>query len=1285
MLVWWNSTPLPKQLQSPPYKTDAKIMSSDIAGTDLFAESIGIYVAGEKSLIKHSIFTNDTNILRSFDLSDPAFSRCNIFISASNNIDSGLFPLPLSEREIEQYYKDPINSFVGFLYYDKSLSSNEVQEKSERAFNIITSTLYMDFIMVNSSDPYFFPFIGYYPQWNILLEEFTANIPKDGYWGAFDLTRLKSSFYTRNHHLSFSYALINSPDLFEKGVNFGNDQLDFTTGAANSPFLEGNLIEDVLDQLTNILEENEEFIDDFSLFLGVNETDSFEVFDDSTSSFGNFSLSEDSHYSIIEIQYEGYESGIQEIGQDQYQFSLFDALGYKQSSLEPSEKVYSAIVGSFLTQIDLNILCTDIIESTPESVEFSDYFIDQLALLSSFIETDFDVQALENYSFQLSWNDLGGAKKSYSNLVNEEDEFDIVNLLPLLGFSGFSFFPSGLANPIPDFNIQYELSNSDTSILLNNSLIGENATFGAYNTFDFNITARAVGNISAYGIPTAIPINLEETLPVIILLEGGNLNYADDLEDALWQIVDAEYHDQYEDLEDFFNLDEEPRIFQFDSDGDGSNDYFFPDAQNVSNLYPYNENMDEVSDILLSEYPQLLVNLGLTANEIEEIFTNEYSVWNEENWILDPDEMLTYLYENYSISNQDNYTQFDAFNFLINDSLGLPRLLFGEQYGNTLPEMALEQDDESWMILSEEYFDENRVEIQFLASNQTHIDLENNSLDRVSLLFNFSDILSNTEIELFNFTTEEFFSLDDFLTESTNISRTYSITKYNQSIDDIFQNPQEGDYTILFNLQRQESEDFNISINNIDIKLLERDINPIEVQSRLEYTSKSGLLKHTIHSNTITLSTDNMSSIVAYSTLSDYSASPGELITYHLTIKNIGSDIAKNITVQIPLPGIINTYNSFNVYNNLLQLTVDQLIPSERKKLNFSFYVPNSVLIKNHNIKYNNSQVLEKGNSTELTSYPNNLYCSSPVNYNERKPFVHAIKISLNTTQTSPSIQQIFNVSLSIHNIGLIGLSIEQLNISSQDQYGDLIRISNESLIFNNITHNQIKSVNFSLNKTDWKGYLYPAITLLTNNNSNIYQIKYSEPLILGSIKISVQKSVDKNELERGDLVLVHIQIKNIGTITAKNIKLDDLLSYSQDVLSLTSGKLIKIIEALEPQESVSISYKIKANSQAVTVLRSAIAEYDFIYKNTVFSNILSLKIITPKTLQNLNIIIPSIIAGGIVLIYVWYVRSYKKKLMESERKEIKILSLTSRDSILSSEINLKEYLSHLKQGKGGN
>jgi len=1259
--------------------------TSDVAGSDLYAEAIRAYVAGNSSLLKHSLFSNDTNIIKNIDLEDPAFYKCNIYLSASNNHTSEIFPYSLAHRQVEDQFKSSKGALIGFLYYDDDLSSSEANSKSERAFKIIRRKLEMDLIHVNASHSNYYPFIAYYPKWNDLLEKITENIPMDGYWKAFDLERLSSNSYTSQNHLSFSYAMINSPDIFEGEIDFGNDQLDFNTGASKSSFLKGGSMADLFEQISTISEANQDLFGNMSMFLGENETTtSTQGFENMTSIGGNFSLSKDSHYSILEVQYEGRDEGIKLIGDNKYEFNLFKALGYQEELLEPSKKIYIALNGAFLSELDINILCTDIIDTTPQVSEFSDYLLEQISFLLSLTDTDFDVETLENYSFEVFWKDFGGLKKNFMNIINLNDDFDVVNFLPILGFTGFASYPCGLLNPLDEYKVKYELENTEPNLKLTNQLIGENASFGAYNTFDFNITAENVGNTTVYGTPTSIPIDLETALYLVVFLEGGipTPENIERLEETLWAIVENEY-DEYDSLEEYFNFNKDPKIFHFDTNGDGSNDYYFPDPFNISNLYPYNENVEDVVNLIPEEDPGLRVELGMSLQEIEAAFSNPYSVWNEDNWELAAGESLSYLDNNYDISDNDTYSSFHSLNFTINDGLSLPLVFHGKEDKSTNPSMALAQDNESWIIYSEEYQGQETAEVQFMAQNSTLIDFNNNTLNRIALKFNLTNGFEDVELDIFNFTSERFINLGANLLSVNGSERTYGLTKYNNSIEDVFENPEQGEYTLIFRIRKQSDTSFNITIENIDIEFLRRDINPIRLQSTVKYSSSSGNTRYIKYSNSITLSTGNMTSIVAYASLLDYNSNPGSLNTYKLKIKNIGTKIAQNITIDIPIPGIIKDPNKFNLKDNYLEYSQEYLTPGQQEEINFTYYVPNSAILREPRITYNNIKSLEKGNSTNLSSSPNNLFCVAPINYDNTFPYLRTIKLWLNSSTNGPAINDIFNISLNIKNLGPSELNISQLKITSNDKYGDLLRTSGEIMTFNNIAYNQIKSMNFSLKKTDWKGYLYPAINRLLNNESDTFQIYNSNPLIIGTIDFEITKSVNVHEVEIGDKIEVSIAIKNTGSICIKDLKIDDELSYSGH-FSLVSGRFIKIIDCLNPNEITYLNYSIRSTSETKTTLKGAIISYNYLYSSEIQSNSISIKIITPKLRQYLQIIIPSLIGLAMFGGFLYYTFIYKRKQLEAERKEIKILKQTSRDNIMSVETSLREYLSkrNLKEEK---
>jgi hypothetical protein len=233
---------------------DDNLNQSDVAGSDLYAEKINAFIAGNKSIIKQSLFTNDTNILSQFDSHDPAFYKCNVIISVSNGINPEIFPNILTETNIPSQYYVGFNNFVGFLFYNKDLNAQDAEMRAERALEIIKQKFKIDLIMVNVSEPNFFPFVGSCPNWDCFFEELVHNFPMDGYWSALDINRLTSQIYTQNHHLSSTFMLLNSLDFFEGDFDISTDQVNFNIESLDLSFLENLELQNLVDQLDTVLE-----------------------------------------------------------------------------------------------------------------------------------------------------------------------------------------------------------------------------------------------------------------------------------------------------------------------------------------------------------------------------------------------------------------------------------------------------------------------------------------------------------------------------------------------------------------------------------------------------------------------------------------------------------------------------------------------------------------------------------------------------------------------------------------------------------------------------------------------------------------------------------------------------------------------------------------------------------------------------------------------------------------------------------------------------------------------
>jgi len=1238
-----------------------ELKSSDIAGTDLYSENIDVYVAGNKSIIKQSLFTNDTSILSQFDTRDPAFYKCNVLISASNGITPAIFPRVLTEEGFSEQYAMSFNGFSGFLYYDQDLSKNEADIRAERALEIIRRKFQMDLILVNVTEPNYYPFIGHVPDWNVYIDQITLNLPKDGYWDAFDIDRITSNEYNQNHHLSSTYFLINSLDILDRDIYNLTNQVNFNLESLDLSYLENLEVENIFDAFSGLNET-----------LGIDTNQSgFAGFSDL---FSSLSFSNDSHYTNLMIQYEGCDNAVKKIGKDEYSFNLWDAMGYEGDELKPSKKIFIALIGAFMSNIEVSILGSDIIDTTPNYFELSDFLLEQLGLLFYYADVNIDFQALQNYSFDLLWVDSGGIKKSYVLPINLNNSLDYINFLPQLGFQGIPGIMTGLFNPLSDLIIDFKISNSEPNLMVTKDLVNQNASYGIYNNYDFNITVENVGNETAWGVPTLFPFELEQVFTLI----GGPLG--GELMDSIWEVVRLEYPGQYDSLEDFFNFDEKPRIFYLDSLGSGLIDKYFPNLNNLSNYYPYNDKMNNVIDIISIGYPQLinaLSILGVTTAELKDIFTNEDSIWNDENWILEPGKKLSYIYSNFSIEALDTFTPFYNYSFIIDDGFPqLPAVISGSSLDDTDPNMAQNLDNESWNITSQEkYVNYHEIEVQFLFQNTSYINYYNKTLDRVSILINLTDPQNSLTLEIFNFSSGQFEDLSPYFESQQNNTTRYSFIKNKNSLDWLFDLPSRINHTIVFRLIGSESSSFNISLNYIGVELSYRDINYYDAsRTRVIYSTSNENVQYVRHSNSISLSTYDMASIIIFAELSKYNANIGEIVTYTLNFKNIGSQIAYDLNFSMLIPGIMNDYINFTSYENHLYFYLDNLAPLEQQRIQMKFYTPNSGTINSLQLIYNNTEKIKNLDSHAITTRANEVFYTTRIDYEKTKPFLNTIQILYNPKIDNPMIDEFFNISIYIQNNSPSRTNISNLAINLQDNYESLRIIQNELFNIPYIQYGQNFSYDITLKKLDWKGYYYPPINYLNTHNSRLIQISQSTAAILGNINLTIIKEIDKNQAEIGDILQVTITVVNTGNICVKNLRLNDEISFTRIEFALVEGKLMDVIDLINPDENITFTYKIKAVSQSLVSLNPSSIQFYYLHQVKIASNIVDIKIIIPVQTQSLFIIIPTLLTLSIIVIYFYQSKRYSVKKYETHRNENILFRSKGVDAILRVDKMLNDY-----------
>jgi len=183
-----------------------------------------------------------------------------------------------------------------------------------------------------------------------------------------------------------------------------------------------------------------------------------------------------------------------------------------------------------------------------------------------------------------------------------------------------------------------------------------------------------------------------------------------------------------------------------------------------------------------------------------------------------------------------------------------------------------------------------------------------------------------------------------------------------------------------------------------------------------------------------------------------------------LHLKNIGSRTANNLSISLPIPGIMNNPGVFTLENNNLTYNIAKIAPFEEKIINFSFYIPNTRAISEVIINYKNPENVQGGNSSNIISLTNEVYISAQIDYLTKIPFVRLINISSNVNNSFLS-HNIFNFTYEMNFVYPHGLKVPDITIIMHDQIGNLRRIDSHTIYFEDIEYNETISFNLTLKK----------------------------------------------------------------------------------------------------------------------------------------------------------------------------------------------------------------------------
>ncbi|MCP4761832.1 MAG: hypothetical protein GY870_08620 [archaeon] len=1264
-------------------------ISSDVAGTELYGEQISAYVAGNTSLIRQSYITNDSNIFKAFDYNDPGFLDCSLMIAASNGITPDMFPAPVGDTIFASDNLFNYQSFFGFLYYNESsLESNRtIASRAERALDIIRETFGIQlFLLDNQIDDHFFPFVAYYPNMVHMLDIITENAPSDGYWGVIDKGRLKSQDYLQNHHLSTNVLMLDTIDLLLDGLNLTDEYFNFSLSEFGFKFLE--------DSISGIFS----YIFDL-LGLGTGDLGDFNLFDIDSSGL----IPSNNKVIITQLIYEGANEGIQKIEENEdnnlYQFDLLKALNYNYTisgPLAPSDNIFSgSLLGVFLSEIDISIYSANILDFNQKQFNFSSYIFDQIETLLFFagLSVEDTIGFIENFSFGINWDTINCISEASSTIRNFVDPL-IDGLISLLFSEGLGNIPTGILDPISELSVDYSINYSLPALKIQKEFILNSFETGDYS---LNITVTNNGNETAWG---------EELLDITSLL-GEVLT---GLEDLIHSIPGREDISASE----YLGLNENPKFFSIDVDGEGSITYY-PDI--AEDLFGFLGDFLNTSggaglefDLTTLSFPFSLY-APLFADDIENssfiLFTlfgnstqrqdladsvmDESSMFNPDNWRLDAGENLKFSVDN-SLYSIYTFEKFETFNFTNNGQF-YPYLYKGITSDSTTPFDALSYNSTYWNITSQSYMDEEEIHITFSFNNNSLIDLENNSIDLINFETSFisnltgDNIFGNDEVKLefYNNSLGEYGDFQEISFNDLSISnKTISYSEV-ENLDD-FINVQDN-YSLIFRLIFNTDEKILLSIDSVNVSFYERILDNATLKPASITYSTSTYNSYTVESNDYKVLTNDGPVLMAVASIEHQNSYPGELNNYSIEISNIGTKAAKNISIFIEIPGNIADNKTFLMNNGYLEYNISNLNNGTSEILSFEFYTPNSNYLSKAEISYDNYIDLIDNNS-DFIIYSNDLLLNAPIDYesNGKRPFVDLISVNYYTNYSTahisggiaPVVGDLVELNISITNEGT--KVIHNLEAIIPQYIKGFERIDSNLLTITELNPTETENLTIILNKTEWDAFYYQGI-IITGDQYPTLRINPDTPIILGFKEISIIKTFSDIDADFNSLVVVEINVTNTGNMILKNLTVQDESGFHKSGFRLHSGVIDQDIIELGPGESFSYSYIIKMNQQGSYDISAATVDYDYLLTRTAESNTFTIKVRNNWIVNAAYILIPGTVGLLMTAILYWWKNRYDLETAEFERREELMFGTDYRATSWDKFI-IEEHLQNVLDGK---
>lgn len=1279
---------------------------SDISGNELYAEQINFNIGGKYNLIQQSYCTNDTNALEGIDLSDPAFSEAAFILSFSNGIDPSIVPFPIG-RTNRNYISTSTESLRLLLYFKGNNDFSTISTQKTRILDILKHQLNVDFLLLNQSENtesgYLYEYFGLNPVWMDYIAMSLSNIPQDGYWDTVDYQRILSDSYLTSQYLQSSLFYLKRFDYLQNGIN------KILENPLRNPF-------DLspLESSTSIFN-----IADFqSENLGNSDNGA-------TSAEENSYINRTSNLIFFTLQYEGIPNEKIISEHQSYSFDLFHALNYNGSRIGISSKCYNSLDGISLSKIDIGLIFGEAYEIEPEILSFNNNSFSQIENLLFLVDDSMDFSFFDDYQFKIKWRTQDSLSMLSTIPVNYQNSSDIINFLELLAdfpiLSGLlndsvsldSQLGSGISGsivaPLEHFHFDYRISEQEPSLKVRKKIQDgqTNNILNPDNTPEINITVSNDNNFSVWGQEvnlTVLGISNDPTQPLTVLgldqnifeLLGYDTNFIINVLETLGYT-----------LEDLFH-NENPRFFMLDVNNSGEYDALFPNLLdlNLNRFIPYSP-----------EFTQILIDNSEAFGNVAvnpQIWNSTASIFNPENWKLDPGESFSLTQSNGLAGMDEKYNKIQGFT-PSSQAPHNPVIAIGKELTGTRLEYSFNKSDGNyWELESESYGNSQQIQMYLFFDNTTELlHLLNQSID-LNAIFLDSYLQSsapdtNYQLEIYNhqtpdITADGFEEIASGTINSQLISVNFTLSDIDYNLSDYLES--EGDIGILVRLSFQNEDAFHLLFDYLQVEFQDR-LNQYVFfnQTIVQYCSRLSKNQYFSRSNTLVISTSESATIevIPEITMLDPINS---LYLYNISISNSGSLPAFNISAQISQLGILSdlsnyTYleinnqsiftshaGNFTIVNGVLSYNFEKLNAGETiSNLTFRFDLTHSIMAPSLNISWENG-VLYHESQDRLLFLTYQDYLSKPLLYN-----VSLVDLPLHLI----SLNYFLKEELATYDIGSnVSIIVEIENLKASSVFGVKIDFicphrgwslvnTTKTLNFSEIAPYEIIEIELEYQKNSVYGYLIPPHFKLTSEESSYLQIKSNKtPILIGNFGFSISKQISKDVLTMGNVIEVTLTVSNIGNVPLGSISVYDADSFSTDAFELEEGIMIFDIDYLGINQSTQFNYTLKSlNNDGIYSIEPARSIYYFGYSYKIRSNSFVVKIREPYFLTSLRIFGPITIGSlSLFLVYRYKIR-YSREDFEYQRRENLLFGKSLRESSWHRK-NLTEFFKEQNVEGGG-